>query len=178
MKIHRGVAVGAIVGAVAVGIGTIAAFAAVPIPGADGKIRACVKYEDINRYEQMRWITKTTCPAHEKLITWNAKGPKGDKGDKGDSVTGPPGPAGMSGYEVVNTPTATVPAGKNGVAEAACPTGKKAVGGGFLADPEATDWNFIASFPSTDGSSWHIGVTNKGSNDAEIRPYAVCVIVQ
>jgi len=56
------------------GIGTVAAFAAVPIPGADGKIRACVKCEDINKDEQMRWIIKTTCTKGEKLIVWNAKG--------------------------------------------------------------------------------------------------------
>jgi hypothetical protein len=90
---------GGIVGALAMGI-TAAAYAAVPIPGADGKIRACVKYEDINKYEQMRWITKTTCPKGEKLIAWNAKGvqgPKGEKGDKGD-----PGTPGADGEPGVN----------------------------------------------------------------------------
>jgi hypothetical protein len=107
MKVRQGLVLGAIAGLLAAGTGTVSAFGAVPIPGSDGKIRACVKYEDINRYEQMRWITKTTCPAHEKLIAWNAKGPKGDKGDKGDTgadstVPGPPGPAGADGHDGAN----------------------------------------------------------------------------
>ena len=98
MKVRQGVVLSAVVGALAVGIGAAGAFAAVPIPGADGKIRVCVKYEDINKYEQVRWITKTTCPAGEKLIAWNAKGPKGDKGEKGDTgATGAPGPQGIPG---------------------------------------------------------------------------------
>jgi hypothetical protein len=106
MKVRQGVVLSAVVGALAVGIGAAGAFAAVPIPGADGKIRVCVKYEDINKYEQVRWITKTTCPAGEKLIAWNAKGPKGDKGEKGDKgdtgaegPAGPPGPPGPAGPE-------------------------------------------------------------------------------
>ena len=92
---RQGFAISVVVGALALGIGTVSAFAAVPSPGADGKIRTCVKYEDINRYEQVRWITKTTCPKGEKLIAWNAKGPKGDKGATGD--TGATGPAGAPG---------------------------------------------------------------------------------
>lgn len=92
MQIRQGIVLGAVVGALAVGVGAVSAFGAVAIPGVDGKIRACVKYEDINKYEQMRWITKTTCPKGEKLITWNAKGEKGDKGDQGE-----PGEDGASG---------------------------------------------------------------------------------
>jgi hypothetical protein len=132
VNIRQGLALGAVVSALAVTIGTVSAFAAVPIPGADGKIRACVKYEDINRYEQMRWITTTTCPKGEKLITWNAKGVKGEKGDKGDTgATGAPGANGApgssgayftnsnNGYVGVNDPTTihtlTVPEGRYAV---------------------------------------------------------------
>jgi len=94
---RQGFAISAVVSALAVGIGTVSAFAAVPIPGADGKIRACVKYEDINKYEQMRWITTATCPKGEKLIAWNAKGIQGPKGATG--AAGPPGTPGADGKD-------------------------------------------------------------------------------
>ena len=107
MKLRQSVALGSIVGALGVAIASATAMAAVPIPGADGKIRACVKYEDINRYEQMRWSTKASCPSGEKLISWNQKGVKGATGPKGDTGTaGPAGPAGPAG--------ATGPAGPAG----------------------------------------------------------------
>jgi len=101
MNFRLGVVLGFVVGAlgVAVATATTSAIAAVPIPDANGIIRACVKYEDINHYEQVRWITATKCPrSSEKLITWNAKGPKGDKGEKGDTgATGAPGKDGAPG---------------------------------------------------------------------------------
>jgi hypothetical protein len=52
-----------------------------------------------------------------------AQGTKGDKGDKGD--TGAPG---LSGYEIVRAST-TVPASGISEAQAACPSGKKVIGG-------------------------------------------------
>jgi hypothetical protein len=81
----------------AIGVGGVA-YGAASIPGADGRIRACVKFEDINKYEQMRWITKTTCPKGEKLISWNQKGPKGATGATGETgATGAQGPQGVQG---------------------------------------------------------------------------------
>jgi hypothetical protein len=76
-------------------VGAVAYGSTPSIPDSKGIIRACVKYEDINHYEQMRWITGTTCPKHEKRIAWNYKGVKGDKGGKGD--TGATGPQGIQG---------------------------------------------------------------------------------
>ena len=50
-------------------------------------------------------------------------GPKGDKGDSG--------PAGISGYEAAIAIQPTLAPGAQASATAACPTGKKALGGGF-----------------------------------------------
>ena len=98
MKLRQRVVLGSIVGALGAAVASATAIAAVPIPDAKGVIRACVKYEDINRYEQMRWSTKTSCPGGEKLISWNQKGAKGATGPKGDTGTaGPAGPAGATG---------------------------------------------------------------------------------
>jgi hypothetical protein len=92
MKTRRGIALGSVIGALGIIAGAAAAFSAIPIPDAKGVIRACVKYEDIDHYEQMRWSTKTTCPKSEKLISWNYKGRTGAKG-----ATGATGPAGAKG---------------------------------------------------------------------------------
>jgi len=107
MRVRQSVVLGSIVGALGVATVAAGAIAAVPIPDAKGIIRACVKYEDINHYEQMRWITKTTCPSGEKLIAWNAKGRTGATGARGDTgdvgaagsagPAGPEGPAGPTG---------------------------------------------------------------------------------
>jgi hypothetical protein len=55
-----------------------------------------------------------------------AGGPKGDKGDPGD-----PGTPGVSGYSSVVGAGTNLGAGAFGGAVASCPTGKKALGGGF-----------------------------------------------
>lgn len=51
------------------------------------------------------------------------QGPKGDKGEKGEK-----GDSGLSGYEIVRR-SVTVPPGVSTVAQAACPEGKKVLGG-------------------------------------------------
>ena len=96
-------AVVALAASALISAGAVAYGSTPSLPDSKGIIRACVKYEDINHYEQMRWITGTTCPAHEKRISWNYKGVKGDKGDKGDrgetGATGPTGPVGPPGAQ-------------------------------------------------------------------------------
>ena len=53
-------------------------------------------------------------------------GPKGDKGDKGPK--GDKGEPALSGYEIVRQ-SVTVPANTSTSAQAACPVGKKVIGG-------------------------------------------------
>jgi hypothetical protein len=56
-------------------------------------------------------------------------GPKGDKGEKGDKGTkGDKGEPGLSGYEIVRK-SVTVPPNTSTSAQAACPVGKKVIGG-------------------------------------------------
>ena len=85
------------------------------IPGPDGVIHGCRKNSD----GSLRAIDHTaTCPSGWTALNWNQ--------------TGPQGPSGVTGYEVVQSQvdipandTATTVAG-----EAACPSGKVALGGG------------------------------------------------
>jgi hypothetical protein len=84
------------------------------------------------------------CKPNESSLDWNiegVQGPTGPSGPAGPSgptgPTGPTGPPGVSGYELVTVdeelvepnPNATVAPGVE--ATASCPSGKKAVGGGF-----------------------------------------------
>jgi len=197
MKVREGAVLSGVVAALGIGIGTVSAFGAVPIPGSDGKIRACVKYEDINKYEQMRWITKTACPKGEKLIAWNQKGRTGDKGETG--AVGPQGPQGETGPQgspggtgADGPPGPAVPAGPAGPAGSSslpnvymitgsvesdglvvncADSNDKVLGGGVTPDDPFAD-DIEESAPTTAQNGW-IG---KADTDA-IKVYAICMTV-
>ena len=78
-------------------------------------------------------------------------GAKGDKGDKGDK--GAPGPVGISGREVVRVSTIVAPNTQSS-AQAACPSGKKVLGGAAS----------IQGVPT--GVSLHTQVTEAGTFSA------------
>jgi hypothetical protein len=105
-------------------------------------------------------------------------GPKGDsgapgaKGDKGDR--GPAGPSGVSGYRVILSNGMTLNPGKTASAIAVCPTGKKALGGGFQLSPGAT-----ATFSSTDANNetWMVEARNDAATQGWVQAVAVCATV-
>ena len=105
-------------------------------------------------------------------------GPKGDpgapgaKGDKGDR--GPAGPAGISGYKVVLSNGMTLNPGQTASAVAVCPTGKKALGGGFQLSPGAT-----ATFSSTDANhvAWIVQARNDSAVQGWVQAVAICATV-
>ena len=95
-----------------------------------------------------------------------AQGPKGDNGDAG--------PPGMSGYEIVKGTVVNIAAGGSYFAELHCPSGKKAIGAGFIGgvDGMAT----IFSYPANGGAIWNLRVKNLGAF-TNFAGYAVCVNV-
>jgi hypothetical protein len=130
-------------------------------------------------------------------------GPKGDTGDKGDrgdaGIAGPPGLAGdqgpqgiqgpqgvpgpegaagaVAGYEIVTSPGTIIPFGASATVSAACPSGKKVIGGGFFSKKSP---RVEFSFPA-DAATWTVRVrhdqfdpTGQESPD-NFTVYAVCV---
>lgn len=99
------------------------------------------------------------------------KGSKGDKGLKGDP--GPQGEPGMSGYQVA-TGSAPVDATGRKFARAACPAGKRVVGGGHSI-PYVGSYEIIRSYP--DGNTWYVIADHEGGGNWSVVAYAICVTV-
>ena len=105
-------------------------------------------------------------------------GPKGDpgaagaKGDNGDR--GPAGPSGISGYRVYLSNSMTLNPGKTASAIAVCPTGKKALGGGFQLSPGAT-----ATFSSTgaNNDAWIVEARNDSAVQGWVQAVVICATV-
>jgi hypothetical protein len=101
--------------------------------------------------------------------------------------TGPAGPAGgsgVSGYEIVSTPVHSnnLGVGMTLTARAACPTGKRVIGGGAQSINAYRYLAVTSSYP--DGSSqnaWYGEVRNQATvpaGSADLIVYAICVIIQ
>lgn len=111
-----------------------------------------------------------------------ATGRTGATGKTGATgATGKTGPAGVSGYQVVKLTNGLSPTGVDASVSLSCPSGKKALGGGFVASngqPNPLRLSLLQSSPADDGSSWTIVVgTPDGSTfgaNASITAYAVC----
>jgi hypothetical protein len=80
----------------------------------------------------------------------------------------------MSGYEpITGSATSTT------TAVADCPSGKKAVGGGFLlGGDDPNDVVVRSSGPANDGATWRVTVADTDASDGfELTANAVCVTV-
>ena len=71
-------------------------------------------------------------------------------------------------------PEVTVPTGEEGAAEASCPAGATAIGGGFLWIYGTAGLVGETSGPLEDGSGWSAAIANEGAEDAVVSAYAVC----
>jgi hypothetical protein len=109
-------------------------------------------------------------------------GPQGAAGPPGPiGQTGPAGPAGgLAGYEVVLTNAVTVPGLQSKEADATCPAGKSAIGGGHFATAfhlevlsnAPLQWYQAPSVPV--GSGWRVKVYNPHVFNVDFRVTAVC----
>jgi hypothetical protein len=99
-------------------------------------------------------------------------GPKGDKGDKGDK--GEPGSVGVSGYQRVVSAPANIAPGTQASVFAMCPSGKRALGGGFFATSASAQ--IPVSFPAFD-TGWRADFRNPTASSFNVAAYAVCANV-
>ena len=96
------------------------------------------------------------------------QGPAGAQGPKGD--TGAAGaPGGVSGLEYVQAASPSIAPGSFDSAHATCPAGKKAIGGGGIAEDNTP---IVESFPS--GETWTVRVRNDAATPVILVTYAVC----
>ncbi len=93
------------------------------IPGSDGVIHACYKNSNPAQGALIAIDSAASCPSGYTALNWNQIGPQGP--------TGPQGAPGISGLEIV-VASGTVPNAEATTffAEATCPSGKHALGGG------------------------------------------------
>ena len=98
------------------------------------------------------------------------QGPAGAQGPKGD--TGAAGAPGVSGLEYVQGVSPSIAPGSFGVAHATCPVGKKAIGGGGIAEDNTP---IVESFPTDD--AWDVRVRNDAATPVLLVAWAVCVNV-
>jgi hypothetical protein len=170
----RLLAIGLAALAVSAGIATVA-YAS--IPDAGGLIHGCYKTNG----GDLRVVDDSTssCRSSETALDWNqqgAPGPPGPSGPQGaQGVQGPPGASGVSGYEVVSH-DGNVPDGTGQYDVVQCPSGKKAVGGGFNAD-DFRDLTIEMSGPTADGTGWIVNVISHGPGNVQGHFRAVCVSV-
>jgi hypothetical protein len=95
-------------------------------------------------------------------------GPTGATGPQGPQ--GPAGPSNLSALTTVIGPTVEVLAGKVGGAEAACPAGSRAVGGGG----DASIAGIVDSEMETSHTSWFIIIVNQTSITLKIHASVQC----
>jgi hypothetical protein len=153
------------------------------IPGIGGVISSC--YAKDGGYVRVIDAARADCKGSETLLTWNQQGVqglKGDKGDKGETgdqgiqgepgEQGLPGAAGVSGYEIAQQ-TFTFPQGVDNLSvEVPCPTGKKALGGGWYQG--VTAQRVVTSAPGQNGDSWFVSMLIGVNGGTTFVVYAIC----
>jgi hypothetical protein len=104
-----------------------------------------------------------------------AKGEKGDKGNKGDR--GDRGPVGISGYEVVRASN-LIPPNTQSSAQAACPSGKKVLGGAASVQGVPTDVSIHTQVTESGTSSFYQAIyTNTSTTTRQLNATAICATV-
>jgi collagen triple helix repeat protein len=150
----------------------------------------------------LRVPTSGSCdPKNETAISWNQVGPQGPQGEQGPQGpkgdTGPQGPRGeqgpagpqgpqgvkgdpgISGYEVVKR-TEEIEFLGNGYFAAACPSGKKVIGGGAAGGSLNIEQSYPGSGFFDPNESWDHwwAKTHNGSIETQtLRVYAICANV-
>jgi hypothetical protein len=104
-------------------------------------------------------------------------GPRGSTGATGaPGAQGPPGGFDLAKISYVTGPTFAVPPTTTGLIvgnDTPCPTGNKAIGGGYLIF-SADTVRVVSSEPSGTGSGWSVGFTNNSAGSINVRITAVC----
>jgi hypothetical protein len=101
-------------------------------------------------------------------------GPKGDPGAQGPK--GDPGTPGVSGLEQVWAGV-DIGAGLMGGADAICPAGKQAIGGGFQIEIGKVEIKRSRAINQGSISAWRVSAVNAGVTTGTVDSYAYCAIV-
>jgi hypothetical protein len=143
------------------------------IPDAQGVIHGCrdTSTGDLRVIDtQTRLGVTSRCSVSESPLNWNQTGPQGD--------TGPAGQPGISGYEH-GANTVNIGPGFVITGTAACPTGKRVLGGGVINDAPIVDQRSISisqSGPLSD-NIWMATVANESDEAVTFTWWAICALV-
>ena len=141
------------------------------------EVKACYK----NATGDLRLKGSNPCPSFWSPISWSQTGPAGPAGQ-----AGPAGPPGISNLQIVRADSAF---GDRNGANAACPSGKKLLGGGAqtvkagVNDAETAN-DFMSkigqSFPNAAGTgwiAWHDAYLTAFTGNYKVIAYAICATV-
>lgn len=110
---------------------------------------------------------KETCANNHVMFSWTdggTPGPQGPKGDPGpQGVPGPKGDPGVSGFtqvQLVDGSTVTVDVGDVGTADAFCPAGWTATGGGYFVVSYSGLVPPVMITNTGGGNAWTAALTN------------------
>jgi hypothetical protein len=146
---------------------TVAGVAYASIPDGNGVIHGCYKPASagatggtpLNILDD----ASASCGTKMQPIAWNQ--------------TGPAGPPGVSGYEIVRV-SVLGPAGSETIAQAACPAGKRVLGGaGSVQGVPTGVWlhTGVTDFPGFSG--YDVYAVNTTAQDHQINSTAICANV-
>ncbi len=109
--------------------------------------------------------------------TQGKEGPQGKEGSKG--LQGIEGPSGISGYQVVKGPVATNEGGTFNFARsnAKCPSGLKALGGGFLTISGENGKIYVADDGPNGSGEWEIITASASATGYTMAAFAICANV-
>ena len=127
------------------------------IPDQVGVIHAC--YAKPGGALRVLDSDEDACKAHETELAWSQAGQ----------------PSAVAGYQIVSGDAVTLAPGTSGEAQVACPAGKRALGGGYIADPSVQITSVI---PAGAGTIWSAaGFNDSAASNAVIRTRVICAVV-
>jgi hypothetical protein len=164
----------ALVVAVAAVVVAFAGIAVASIPDGSGVIHGCyTKTSGALRVIDTAIATQK-CTSAQLPLTWSQKGPTGPTGPTGPNGTngtnGATGPAGVSGYQVVQSPPFSNPAGTQTGGVVNCPIGKVPTGGGVVGG--GISHNVNSSNPTSNG--WQAYMNNSGTGTQTFTVFVIC----
>jgi hypothetical protein len=95
-------------------------------------------------------------------------------------ISAAPSGADVTGYEIVWQRSGNISSGNDGDTTANCPSGKNAVGGGYLAGGNTVDFKVYLSSPdevTTNHYGWRVIARNDDASTRYFDVYAVCATV-
>ena len=170
-KLHTLVATAALL-AVAAGV----AYAG--IPAANGTITACRDAKGVLKAIDAE--SGATCATNQQHLTWNQQGPAGPQGTAGEpgpageqGPVGLQGPAGVSGLQQTFA-TSGYSTGSTKLVTAACPAGKKAIGGSLQATGSSV--TLLSSAATGSFAAWTVHARAESSTATwQLTVAAICV---